>query len=74
MSRQNAIESAESYPGVSAFSRTGLIGQLEFEDFSTADATYVVDHVTVDWDEQAANSAKSYMDLSSFSRQGLIDE
>jgi len=28
-----------------AFSRSGLIGQLEFEGFTTAQATYAVDTV-----------------------------
>ncbi|WP_369821716.1 Ltp family lipoprotein [Pseudonocardia sp. EC080610-09] len=74
VSRQNAVESAESYLDYSAFSRKGLIDQLEYEEFSTADATYAVDHVTVDWNEQAAKSAKSYMDYSSFSRGSLIDQ
>lgn len=72
--RQNAVAKAESYLDFSAFSRTGLIDQLEFEDFSTADATYAVDHVKVDWTEQAAKKAKSYMDMSSFSRGSLIEQ
>ena len=74
VSQANAVESAESYLRFSAFSRTGLIDQLEFEGFSNADATYAVDKVDPDWFEQAAKSAKSYLDFSSFSRQGLIDQ
>ena len=70
----NARKSAESYLKYQAFSRTGLIKQLEFEKFSSADATYAVDAVEVDWNEQAEKSAKSYLDSSSFSRQGLIDQ
>ena len=70
----NARKSAESYLEYQAFSRTGLIKQLEYEKFSTADATYAVDAVEVDWNEQAEKSAKSYLDTSSFSRQGLIDQ
>lgn len=74
VSRQNAVAKAESYLGFSAFSRKGLIDQLKFEKFSTADATYAVDHVKVDWTEQAAKKAKSYMDMSSFSRGSLIEQ
>jgi hypothetical protein len=74
VSQRNAVRSAGSYLRVSSFSRTGLIKQLEFEGFSNADATYAVDHVTVDWTEQADKSAKSYMDISSFSRSGLINQ
>jgi hypothetical protein len=70
----NAIESAQSYLDYAAFSRKGLIEQLEFEDYSTADATFAVDYVDPDWNEQAAKSAADYLDYSSFSRQGLIDQ
>jgi hypothetical protein len=44
------------------------------EGFSKADATYAVDALNVDWNEQAAKSAKSYLSHSSFSRQGLIEQ
>jgi hypothetical protein len=72
--QRNAVRSAESYLRFSAFSRTGLIGQLEFEDYSTEDATFAVDYLDVDWNEQAAKSAESYLEFSSFSRSGLIDQ
>ena len=72
--QRNARRSAESYLDVSAFSRSGLIKQLEFEGFSMDDATYAVDVVEVDWNEQAAKSAASYLDVSSFSRSGLIKQ
>ena len=39
VAQSNAKKSATSYLKYSAFSRTGLIDQLEFEGFSTADAT-----------------------------------
>jgi Host cell surface-exposed lipoprotein len=70
----NARKSAESYLRFQAFSRTGLIKQLEFEKYSKADATYAVDAVDADWNEQASKSAKSYLESQSFSRQGLIDQ
>lgn len=74
VSQQNALRKAESYLGFSAFSRTGLIGQLEYNKFSTEDATWAVDHVTVDWNAQAAKKAKSYLEFTSFSRSGLVDQ
>lgn len=74
VAQQNALRSAESYLSFSAFSRTGLIGQLEFEGYSTEDATWAVDRVEVDWMEQAAKSAESYLQVSAFSRSGLIDQ
>lgn len=74
VSQQNALRKAESYLDFTAFSRTGLIHQLEFEKYSTADATWAVDRVTVDWNQQAAKKAKSYLEFTSFSRSGLIDQ
>lgn len=74
VAQKNAVRSAESYLKFTAFSRDGLIGQLEFEGYSTADATYAVDAINPDWNEQAAKSAKSYLEFSSFSRSGLIDQ
>ena len=65
---------AKSYLKVSAFSRSGLIDQLEYEGFSTRVATYAVTTIRVSWKKQAAKSAKSYLKVSAFSRSGLIDQ
>lgn len=73
-SQLNAVATARNYLEVGPFSRQGLIKQLEFEKYSTADATYAVDHITVNWNAQAAKAAKNYLDMTSFSRQGLIDQ
>lgn len=74
VAQQNALRSAESYLNFTAFSYSGLIGQLEYEGYSTEDATWAVDRVGADWNEQAALSAASYLEFSSFSRSGLIDQ
>lgn len=74
LSQQNALRKAESYLDFTAFSRTGLIQQLEFEKYSVEDATWAVDRVTVDWNEQAAKKAKSYLEYTSFSRPGLVEQ
>ncbi|WP_461163605.1 Ltp family lipoprotein [Arthrobacter sp. R4-81] len=74
ISQQNALSKAADYLDYSAFSRTGLIGQLEYEKYSAEDATWAVDRVTVDWNEQAAKKAKDYLEYSSFSRSGLVDQ
>jgi hypothetical protein len=74
--QDNAIAKAESYLDYSAFSKQGLILQLEYDKFTTADATFAVAHIEstggVDWREQAVRKAKSYMDYSAFSLDGLI--
>jgi hypothetical protein len=74
VSQSNAVRSGQSYLDYSGFSRSGLIGQLEYEDYSTGDATFAVDYLAPDWNAEAAETAKSYLDYSSFSRQGLIDQ
>lgn len=74
VSQKNAVRSAESYIRHMAFSREGLISQLEYEKYSREDAEYAVDHITVDWNEQAVKSAESYLRHMSFSREGLIDQ
>lgn len=70
----NAARSARDYLSMTAFSRSGLIKQLEFEGFSTGDATFGVDSQGADWNEQAARSAKQYLEMTSFSRSGLVDQ
>jgi hypothetical protein len=69
-----ARASAEQYLDYSAFSRSGLIEQLEFEGFSTKDATYGTEAQHANWNDQAALAAKEYLDYSSFSRAGLIEQ
>ncbi|MGV9193811.1 Ltp family lipoprotein [Microbacterium sp. MC2] len=74
LAQQNAIRKAQSYLDYSGFSRAGLIGQLEYEGFSTEDATFGADNAGADWMAEAAEKAASYLDYSSFSRQGLYDQ
>lgn len=72
--QENAREQAERYLNNQSFSRKGLIEQLEYEGYTTADATYAVDNVEVDWNVQAALKAKSYLRNQSFSRSGLLEQ
>lgn len=72
--QSNAKKAAKSYLSFMAFSRIKLIEQLEFEHYSTADATYGVDAQNADWNAQAAKSAKAYLKLMAFSRTSLIDQ
>jgi hypothetical protein len=73
-SQEQAVGKAEDYINYTAFSRSGLIKQLEYEDFSRADATFAVDHITVDWNKQAVKKAKDYLDYSHFSHSGLVQQ
>ncbi|HEX7633525.1 MAG TPA: Ltp family lipoprotein [Candidatus Saccharimonadales bacterium] len=74
VSQKNALAKAKSYLNYTAFSHDGLVDQLEYEQFSAADATYGADNSGADWNAQAAKKAKDYMSYSSFSRGGLIDQ
>jgi len=76
VSQHSAIQDAESYlqsePG---FSKLGLIGQLEYDKFSPADARFAVNHITVNWDQQAAADAKGYMQTEGgFSYGSLVQQ
>jgi len=74
VSQKNAVRQAKAYLGYSAFSRDGLVAQLEYEKFSHADAVYGADNSGANWNEQAAKSAKNYMEYSAFSRGSLIEQ
>ncbi|MDD2960155.1 MAG: Ltp family lipoprotein [Lachnospiraceae bacterium] len=71
---KNALAKAESYLEMTAFSYSSLIEQLEYEGFSTDEATYAADRCGADWKEQAAVQAQSYLDMTSFSRDGLLEQ
>lgn len=74
ISQKNALRKAAQYLNYTAFSYTGLIDQLEFEGYSTEDATFAVDHCGADWMIQAELKAEQYMDYAAFSRSGLIGQ
>ena len=59
---------------MTAFSRSGLIKQLEFEGYETEDATFAADNCGADWNEQAVLKAKDYLEMTAFSRDGLIKQ
>lgn len=74
LGQKNALAKAKSYLDYMPFSYTGLIEQLEYEGFSTEEATFGADNCGADWNEQAALKAQAYLDYQSFSRQGLIEQ
>lgn len=73
-SQKNALKRAKQYLKTMPFSYTGLVEQLEFEQYSHDDAVYAADNCGADWNEQAAKKAQDYLDIMAFSRQGLIDQ
>lgn len=73
-SQRNARQKAAEYLDFGSFSRSGLIEQVEYEGFTQEDATYGVDALNVDWNEQAAKKADEYLDFGSFSRSSLVEQ
>jgi C1A family cysteine protease len=75
--QENALESAQNYVDLTAFSKAGLIEQLSSsagEGFSKADATFAANNVDADWNEEAVEAAQNYLDLTAFSKAGLIEQ
>jgi hypothetical protein len=74
---QSAVAAAKQYLSISAFSRLGLIAQLDSPDgsgYPVNVATVAVDSLTVNWDTEAVQAAKSYLAISPFSCSGLIQQ
>jgi hypothetical protein len=72
--QKNAKKRAKSYLKIFAFSRSGLIDQLKFEGFTTAQAKYAVDSLKINWKKQSEKKAKSYLKSQAFSKSGLYDQ
>ena len=74
MGERMALASAKNYLKIMPFSKKGLIDQLEFEGYTTEEATYAVNNCGANWKEQAVKSAKNYLEIMPFSKQELIDQ
>lgn len=78
LSQQNAYAKAQSYLDMTAFSRSGLAEQLEFEGFPAEDAEFGIARIEseggVDWNAQAAAKAASYLEMMAFSRSSLVEQ
>ena len=72
--QRNALRTAQDYLQTQAFSKSGLVEQLKFEDYSRSEARWAVNHVHVSWYAEAVQSAKEYLRSQSFSRRGLIEQ
>ncbi len=74
MGERMALASAKNYLRVMAFSKKGLISQLEFEGYTTEEATYAVNNCGANWKEQAVKCAKNYLNVMAFSKEALVDQ
>lgn len=74
LSQKNATGKAKDYIRIMAFSKQGLIDQLEFDGFEEEDAIYGASNIDVDWKKQAVKKAEDYIRIMAFSRKGLIEQ
>jgi hypothetical protein len=76
--QQQAIEAAKGYLQLgSGFSRLGLIQQLDSSagsSFPRSVARFAVNHINVNWDQQAVEAAKGYMQEGGFSYGGMVQQ
>lgn len=74
LGEKNALEKAYQYFNSSAFSYKGIIEQLEYEGFTTSEATYAADNCGENWNRQALKCAERYFNTSAFSYKGIIEQ
>ena len=69
------MKKAKSYLSSSSFSESGLKEQLEYEGFTSEEASYGVANCGADWKQQASKKAASYLrSHSNWTRSELIDQ
>jgi hypothetical protein len=78
-SQAQAVQAAQGYLALgTGFSYEGLLKQLTSSygsGFSAADATFAINYLKPDWDQQAVEAAKGYLALGTgFSRDSLIQQ
>ena len=74
VSQANALKAAKTYLNFTAFSKKGLIEQLEFDGYEKADCVYASDAIKADWNAQAAKAGETYLSITAFSKNGLIEQ
>ena len=75
IAQQNAINTAQAYLGTGVgYSRFGLIRLLSSQagGYARADAVFAMDHILVDWKEEAVLAARDFLADGGASRAGLI--
>ena len=71
------MAAAKGYLSFEAFSRLGLIAQLDSPDgdgYSVHNATVAVNSMRVNWNAQAVKAAKGYIAMEAFSCSDLIQQ
>ena len=71
---ENAIESAEAYSNIFAYSKKELIEQLKYDGFSEDIAECAAKSINANWKENCVRSAHSYLEIISYSKEELIHQ
>ena len=71
---ENAIESAEAYSNIFAYSKKGLIENLKYDGFSEDIAECAAKSINANWKENCVRSAHSYLEIISYSKEELIHQ
>lgn len=73
---QSALNSAANYSNIMHMSKTGIYNQLTSEygdQFSAEAAQYAIDHINVNWNENALQKARDYCDMY-MSKAGIYNQ
>ena len=72
---ESALKAAKDYLECTAFSRDGLIKQLEVDKkFTHSESVYAVDNCGADWNDQALKTAQSYLKIGGVGYSGMVDQ
>lgn len=69
-----ALDKAQSYVDLMAFSQADLRAQLEYHEFSHEAIEFALENVDVDYQAECIEKAESYLGLTSFSEADLREQ
>ena len=69
-----ALDKAQSYVDLMAFSQADLRAQLEYHEFSYEAIEFALENVDVDYQAECIEKAESYLGLTSFSEADLREQ
>lgn len=74
-SQKDAVQDATIYVQHTHMSRQAVYDQLvNYDNYSSEDAQYAVDHLNFDWNVMALENVKEYLEYTSLSEAGLYEQ
>jgi hypothetical protein len=74
MGDREALSEAKLYLSTEPFSLQGLIAQLKYGGYTTAQAIYGANHAGANWYKESLLYAKEYLSTEAFSKSGLLTQ